>query len=402
MLAVDSLASMWQDVAPCWPYLLASAVLLFAVRLWCRKMYVYKDLTHFDVSCAEPSAGRDVGALPPVFPNGWFRIMMSEDLQPGQVAFRQYLGRKLAVFRTESGKAHILDAYCPHLGANLGVGGKVVGECLRCPFHDWEFQGDGKCTKIPYSDAKIMPESTSAKSYICEEYNDMICMWYHAEGVEPFWTPVLFPELHNHEAVFHGYAQHKLACHIQEMPENGADVAHLNTLHSSFIYRLLDKLGFKHYWTASWEKGNEEEDKHLTYMTVTEDMTFLGYKIPGTHFDVKINQIGPGFVVLCFDTLFGKVTVSQSVTPAGPLEQVAIHAVYAARTVPRPVAKFILDGLIRQFERDIPIWNNKTYQKQPALVKGDGPIAEFRRWFSQFYTENSPTFHSVMKKSLDW
>ena len=37
--------------------------------------------------------------------------------------------------------------------------------------------------RIPYSDAKIMPESTSAKSYICEEYNDMICMWYHAEGV---------------------------------------------------------------------------------------------------------------------------------------------------------------------------------------------------------------------------
>jgi hypothetical protein len=37
--------------------------------------------------------------------------------------------------------------------------------------------------------------------------------------------------------------------------------------------------------------------------------------------------------------------------------------------------------------QDIPIWEHKVYREQPLLVKGDGPIAEFRRWAKQFYSE---------------
>ena len=62
-------------------------------------------------------------------------------------------GLNLAVFRDESGEAHALDAYCPHMGANLAVGGRVIGDCIECPFHGWQFRGnDGKCTKIPNSE----------------------------------------------------------------------------------------------------------------------------------------------------------------------------------------------------------------------------------------------------------
>lgn len=47
----------------------------------------------------------------------------------------------------------ILDAYCPHLGANMAEGGRVKGDCLECPFHGWLFRGsDGQCDYIPYAD----------------------------------------------------------------------------------------------------------------------------------------------------------------------------------------------------------------------------------------------------------
>ena len=50
-------------------------------------------------------------------------------------------------------QACIVDAYCPHLGANLGVGGRVHGNCIECPFHGWQFDGEtGQCTSIPYAD----------------------------------------------------------------------------------------------------------------------------------------------------------------------------------------------------------------------------------------------------------
>jgi len=61
-----------------------------------------------------------------------------------------FVGQELAVFRDDRGTVHILDAYCPHLGANMAIGGRVKGSCLECPFHAWRFDGEtGKCTDIP-------------------------------------------------------------------------------------------------------------------------------------------------------------------------------------------------------------------------------------------------------------
>lgn len=61
-------------------------------------------------------------------------------------------GEQFAVFRGMDGEVYVLDAYCPHLGANLAVGGHVVGNCIECPFHGWIFSGkDGSCVKIPYA-----------------------------------------------------------------------------------------------------------------------------------------------------------------------------------------------------------------------------------------------------------
>ena len=71
---------------------------------------------------------------------------------PLQVKSVQCLGQELAVFRGEDGIAQVIDATCPHLGANMAVGGIVKGNCLECPFHGWQFEGkDGICSKIPYA-----------------------------------------------------------------------------------------------------------------------------------------------------------------------------------------------------------------------------------------------------------
>jgi len=68
------------------------------------------------------------------------------------------LGEELVIFRTQKNKIFILDAYCPHLGANLGIGGKVIDDCVVCPFHQWSFRGsDGTCTNIPYSTSGTLP-----------------------------------------------------------------------------------------------------------------------------------------------------------------------------------------------------------------------------------------------------
>ena len=72
---------------------------------------------------------RKIGDLPPVYPNGWFSLLRSEELAVGGTTSVNALGQNFAIFRDEEGKVHVLDAYCPHLGANLAVGGKVGCVC---------------------------------------------------------------------------------------------------------------------------------------------------------------------------------------------------------------------------------------------------------------------------------
>ena len=63
-----------------------------------------------------------MGRFPFGIPNCWFHVSYSDELKLGEVKPVHYFGRDLVLFRGEDGKAVCLDAYCPHLGAHLGVG----------------------------------------------------------------------------------------------------------------------------------------------------------------------------------------------------------------------------------------------------------------------------------------
>ena len=110
-------------------------------------------------------------AAPPI-PNGWYAVAWSKEIEPGGVKRVYAFEKELVVFRTESGKATIFDAYCPHLGAHLGEGGTVVGENLRCPFHHWQFDTGGSCVGIPY--AKRVPPKARVGTWPVVECAGMV------------------------------------------------------------------------------------------------------------------------------------------------------------------------------------------------------------------------------------
>eukprot|EP00054_Salpingoeca_dolichothecata_P017775 m.107671 g.107671 ORF g.107671 m.107671 type:complete len:171 (-) comp22591_c0_seq1:206-718(-) len=89
-------------------------------------------------------------------------------------------------------------------------------------------------------------------------------------------------------------------------------------------------------------------------------------------------------------------------TPTQTHAQDLTHTIFCEPKIPTFIAKIFMLGEARQVERDVMVWNNKTYQKKPLLVPEDSLIAKHRRWYSQFYSENSPTFSFMMKKSLAW
>ena len=114
------------------------------------------------------------------YPKGWFTVCWSGELKPGEVQPLRYFGKDLVLFRTEAGEPKVLDAHCPHLGAHLGHGGVVDGENIRCPFHAWEFDGDGACAKIPYAE-KIPPRAKLGCWPIVEK-NGVVMVWHDPDG----------------------------------------------------------------------------------------------------------------------------------------------------------------------------------------------------------------------------
>ena len=245
-----------------------------------------------------------------------------------------------------------MDAYCPHLGANFNVGGRVVdNNCVQCPFHGWVFSGEtGKCTRIPYSASEKISSKASVDVWPVLERNKGIYVWYHCDGLDPTYEIPEIPEIDLGEWTYRGRTEHEIMCHIQEIPENGADIAHLNYLHLAGVNEGNDVTRIelskteplvKHIWEGSWSCGEEDDDKHIGTMLLKQFMTFAGIQIPLTYTDLKAVQIGPSIVHMHLDFGFlGKGVVIQTVTPEDAVNQRVRFAMFAKTTA--AFAKFYL------------------------------------------------------------
>ena len=91
---------------------------------------------------------------PPFYPNGWLPVLESSALKKSQILPIFAFGNDLVAFRSTAGKVTVLDAYCPHLGAHLGYGGRVINDTVNCPFHGWVFNESGDCVHIPGNSSK--------------------------------------------------------------------------------------------------------------------------------------------------------------------------------------------------------------------------------------------------------
>src|SRR5690242_20295624 len=74
----------------------------------------------------------------------WQPIALVEELAgPRPVKPVRALGQDLVLFRGEDGRLGLLDRDCPHRGADLAFG-RLENGGLRCLFHGWLFDREGK------------------------------------------------------------------------------------------------------------------------------------------------------------------------------------------------------------------------------------------------------------------
>lgn len=141
------------------------------------------------------------------------------------------LGQPLVVFLTKSGEPAVLADRCPHRGASLS-GGRVCGESLQCPYHGWEWNGEGACTRIPsLADQSQIPARARAASYPVRVQWGLV--WSALE--KPFGDLPQAPWLeHGDWQLGHG-PSFELPVSLGVMLENYRDVAHFAFVHKETL-----------------------------------------------------------------------------------------------------------------------------------------------------------------------
>jgi phenylpropionate dioxygenase-like ring-hydroxylating dioxygenase large terminal subunit len=304
----------------------------------------------------------------PPFPNGWFQVAYSDELQPGAVLPLEYFGQSLVAFRGADGKACVLNAFCPHLGAHLGHGGRVEGNAIVCPFHAWRFDGCGNCTEVPY--AKKIPPKAHMRSWTVCEVNGLVLAWYHAEGLPPNFEIPMLAEVGSDEWTPYERRRWTIRTRNQEMAENAVDSAHFHYLHG----------------TSNMPESRAEAEGPVLHVFSTTGMSTPRGGVDGS---VESTSYGFGYSTVRFRGIVETLLVS-SMTAIDD-EHIDVRFNFTIKKLPdkdvtQGVGKAFIREVSRQLEQDIPIWEHKVYLDRPVLCDGDGPVGLFRKWCRQFYS----------------
>lgn len=316
-------------------------------------------------------ANRGWDAVP--LPRTWFIALRSRELPRQGIAATRLLGRELAFFRTADGTVAALDAYCPHLGADLR-GGQVRGDRLQCPFHGLEWLADGTCPNL--STLFSADHVTTARSYPVIERNGAIHAWLGTGDQPPAWEPPEFePDLAE-------LSREKAWVNCHMVVES---MACFDAEHARFSHRaVFDRLRFR----TEPERNRIIRDDSLPHQ--------LGVEVFLKHLDLKLALrvtamfYGPA---ICSAQLAVKVGGAQDyttlaartytgLTPVGVTEHVADNAVYVRRGAPRwhrtlAVALAFWVHTVMHAD-DTQVWDHLGYNP------GGSYYGPFWKWYSKF------------------
>lgn len=314
------------------------------------------------------------------FPFSWYFACYTDDLAPGEVKPARYLARDLVLWRGQDGKPHVMDAYCPHLGANIALGGRVENNNIVCPYHWWEYDENGANVHIPYSNRTN--RKARLRSYPTMDCNGFVMFWYHPDpACPPLWDQPEFPEYFTDEWSDFHKANWKVRCPWQELAENGPDYIHLKTVHGAATVPELEQLTYSGYTSSLRSKVDFDTPRGPQ---------------PGR---IDTDSWGPGFAVARFsgiiDTVFMGATTpidwDYTLSVKGyKVKKLGTSAQDLAKT--KRMGDALIADLRKQMREDNIIFDNKIHVDSPALIDGDGPIMAFRRWAEQFYVRD---IHSV-------
>ncbi len=312
---------------------------------------------------------------PARLPRGWFFVVASEGLPAGSAVVARVASRDLLVFRGVSGQVHATWNVCPHLGARLGDGGRVVGDTFECPLHRRRYR---MSTGAP-------DEETSGvlMGLPVREQNGLVLTWVAPDGAAPDfevppvdedrWTAPVFETL-------------EVPTSAEVVMQDLADATHFTTVHGyrgvapfepfaaegasiGVAYAIIRRLGTG---LVGYDQSLRFRSRaHGLGYQVTEVASFGG-AMRSRHFVLPTPIDGERT----------RLTIALSVRLGND------DAPVAPGRGPHPVATLLATPVMHLFKHDIRLDARAWVARYPIgdLVEPQEPdLRAFQRWATQFY-----------------
>lgn len=326
----------------------------------------------------------DSGVLPTRFARGWHCLGLADSFRDGRPHAVEAFGTKLVVFADSAGALHVLDGYCRHMGGDLTMGA-IKGDEIACPFHDWRWRGDGRCSSVPYAH-RVPPRARTRSWHACEE-NRHLLVWNDPQGAPPppdITIPRIEGAFSDEWSAWTWDSIRIDGANCREVIDNVVDMAHFFYIH--FAFPTFFKNVFEGHVAAQFLETRPRPDVPVAARQ-SGDATLRS----------EAAYYGPAYMIDYLGTDYNGIEVESALVnchyPVSANSFVLQWGIIVKRLpgltiaqADRAAAKFAASIGIG-FRQDVEIWKHKSRVDNPLLCAEDGPVYQLRRWYEQFYVD---------------
>ncbi|USX14723.1 aromatic ring-hydroxylating dioxygenase subunit alpha [Oxalobacteraceae bacterium OTU3CAMAD1] len=174
--------------------------------------------------------------IDPVLFNDWHPVALSARIVAGVITATDLLDTRIALWRDSAGNVHAWEDRCPHRGTRLSMGA-IDNDTLRCAYHGWRFDGEGRCRHIPALPA-LEPDKLKARvgAFHAQEKYGMVWVCTGSPSESPANPgPPRFPEFADERLRKVWCGPYDVQSSGPRIVENFLDMAHFAFVHDGIL-----------------------------------------------------------------------------------------------------------------------------------------------------------------------
>jgi 5,5'-dehydrodivanillate O-demethylase oxygenase subunit len=173
----------------------------------------------------------------------WQPIATEADLDHEEVMLIRRFGENLVLYKAFNGSMGLVQERCPHRSASLAYG-TPDEEGIRCPYHGWYFNAEGRCLEQPFEETvnaeARFKDKIQITAYPVQPLGGLIWAYLgpkEKQPVLPRWEGFVLDGLNRTIGVS------DLPCSWLQCMENSLDPVHFEWLHANVMNNAARRKG---------------------------------------------------------------------------------------------------------------------------------------------------------------